>query len=202
MPRYYMLNKPRGLLSACSDERCETVLSCIDEGEREGLFHVGRLDKDTEGMLILTDDGALCQLLMHPDNEVQKTYYFLCRGVLTDEKISALESGVRIYKNTENLTRPATLHVISTQPITEVLHLLNETDLKKVRGKSHPTTIGTITISEGKKHQVRRMLRGVDCYVYYLKRIKIGALGIDEGLKPGEYRPLTKEEISLLNKNQ
>lgn len=202
MPRYYMLNKPRGLLSACTDERCETVLSCIDESEREGLFHVGRLDKDTEGLLILTDDGALCHRLMHPDGEVKKTYYFLCRGVLTNEKISALESGVRIYENAENLTRPATIRVISTQPVQKTVHLLNDTDRKKVRGKSHITTIGTITISEGKKHQVRRMLRGVDCYVYYLKRIKIGALELDENLKPGEYRRLSEKEISLLNQNQ
>ena len=202
MPRYYMLNKPRGLLSACADERCGTVLSCIDENEREGLFHVGRLDKDTEGMLILTDDGALCHRLMHPDNEVKKTYYFLCRGILTDEKISLLESGVRIYKNEENLTRPASIRIISTQPIEDVIHLLNDIDRKRVRGKSHPTTIGTITVSEGKKHQVRRMLRGVDCYVYYLRRIKIGALSLDESLKIGEYRPLSDTEISLLKQNQ
>ena len=201
MPRYYMLNKPRGLLSACADERCDTVLSCIDESEREGLFHVGRLDKDTEGLLLFTDDGAFCHSLMHPDNEVQKTYYFLCSGALTDEKIATLEAGVAIYKNAENLTRPASLSVISTQPITDVLHLLNDADLKRVRGKSHATTIGTITISEGKKHQVRRMLRGVGCYVYYLKRIKIGALSLDENLKIGEYRPLSESEISLLKQS-
>ena len=202
MPRYYMLNKPRGLLSACADERCDTVLSCINEDEREGLFHVGRLDKDTEGMLILTDDGALCHRLMHPDNKVKKTYYFLCRGVLSEEKISQLESGVCIYKNEGNLTRPASIRIISTQPIGDVLHLLNDIDKKKVRGKGYHSTIGTITISEGKKHQVRRMLRGVDCYVYYLKRIKIGALSLDDNLKIGEYRPLSEAEISLLNQNQ
>lgn len=198
MSRYYMLNKPRGLLSACADERCDTVLSCINEPERAGLFHVGRLDKDTEGLLLLTDDGAFCHSLMHPDNEVYKTYYFISAGTLTEEKIDALESGVAIYKNDENLTRPATVEVISVQPITDVLPFLNDLDLKRVRGKSHLTTIGTITISEGKKHQVRRMLRGVGCYVYYLKRIKIGALTLDEGLKVGEYRPLTEAEISIL----
>lgn len=201
MSRYYMLNKPRGLLSACADERCDTVLSCIAEQEREGLFHVGRLDKDTEGLLLFTDDGAFCHRLMHPDNEVKKTYYFLCAGVLTDEKIATLESGVAIYENADSLTRPASISVISTQPITDVLHLLNDTDLKKVRGKNYVTTIGTITICEGKKHQVRRMLRGVGCYVYYLKRIKIGAVSLDENLKIGEYRPLSEAEITLLNQN-
>ena len=201
MSRYYMLNKPRGLLSACADERCDTVLSCIAEQEREGLFHVGRLDKDTEGLLLFTDDGAFCHRLMHPDNEVKKTYYFLCAGVLTDEKIATLESGVAIYENADSLTRPASISVISTQPITDVLHLLNDADFKKVRGKNYVTTIGTITICEGKKHQVRRMLRGVGCYVYYLKRIKIGAVSLDENLKIGEYRPLNEAEITLLNQN-
>ena len=198
MSRYYMLNKPRGLLSACADERCDTVLSCIDSSEREGLFHVGRLDKDTEGLLLFTDDGAFCHRLMHPDNEVKKTYYFLCSGILTEEKIATLESGAAIYKNGDIFTRPASLSVISIQPVGDVLNLLNDVDLKKVRGKSHATTIGTITISEGKKHQVRRMLRGVGCYVYYLKRIKMGELWLDQNLKVGEYRPLSENEISLL----
>ena len=202
MPRYYMLNKPRGLLSACTDDRCDTVLSCIAEGERDGLFHIGRLDKDTEGLLLLTDDGVFCQRLMHPDNEVQKTYYFLCSNTLTAEKVATLESGLAIYKNDNNLTRPATINPISTQPISQVLHLLNEQDLKRVRGKNFLTTIGTITITEGKKRQVRRMLRGVGCYVYYLKRIKIGALSLDESLGIGEYRRLRDTEISLLKQNQ
>ena len=76
MKRYYMLNKPRGLVSACTDARCPTVLSCFPEEEREGLFHVGRLDKDTEGLLLVTDDGDLCYRLMKPEYKVEKTYYF------------------------------------------------------------------------------------------------------------------------------
>ena len=198
MGRYYMLNKPRGLISACTDQRQKTVLSCFPEEDRDGLFHVGRLDKDTEGLLIVTDDGDLCQRLMHPDNIVSKRYLFLCAYALDTDKLKVLREGMRIYSSSQECTRPAEVEILSTQPIEEVTEYLNPVDLKKSRGKKQMTTFGIITITEGKKHQVRRMLRGVGCYVYYLKRVSIGALCLDDTLAPGEYRELNRSDIDLL----
>jgi len=195
-----MLNKPRGLICACKDERQGTVMSCFPEDIREGLFHVGRLDKDTEGMLIVTDDGKLCQELLLPENNVPKTYLFIAMGTLNEEEIGRLEEGLCIYSDSpEQRTMPAKLEIISTQPLSEVREYLNAKDSKKPsRRDLMPTTTGKITITEGKKHQVRRMLKAVGCYIVYLKRLSIGRLSLDEGLATGEYREISGEELLKL----
>lgn len=197
MPKYFMMNKPRGYLSACADPRCPTVLSLFKEEDNEGLFHIGRLDKDTEGLLLFTDDGGFCDLLMHPRNEIPKTYLFYAEGVLDDGKLERLCEGLSIYPKKEDfITKKASCRVLGTGVLQDYEEHLPIYDKRKlIRRRQNPVVIGEITIAEGKKHQVRRMLMAVGCKIFRLKRIRIGALTLDESLKSGEYRPLTEKEI-------
>ena len=192
-----MLYKPRGLVSACTDSGCETVMSCFEECEREGLFHVGRLDKDTEGLILITDDGDLCFRLMRPEFKVKKKYYFIALGDINDGKAEILEGGAAIYRDPDKLTAPARLEILSRGKRKDIEHLLNYKDGKKSDRRSEfPTVSGYLTITEGKKHQVRRMLKSVGCHIVFLKRLSIGEICLDEGLKPGEYRALTDVELA------
>lgn len=169
---YYMFHKPAGCVSATKDNRDKTVLDYLKkEDHRNDLFPVGRLDKDTEGLLLLTNDGALAHRLLSPKKHVPKTYYAKIEKPLTEEKIRLLEEGVDIGE--EKKTLPAAVEVIKE---TEIL----------------------LTISEGKFHQVKRMLHAADNEVLYLKRLSMGELRLDEELKKGEYRALTGEEIEHL----
>lgn len=173
---YYMMNKPQGVVSATIDKNDPTVLDLllpgIPEWERKReIVPCGRLDKDTEGLLLLTDDGALIHELLSPKKHVDKTYQVAIAKPLTTEQIQALEQGVDIGE--KNLTRPANVKVLEDYTI-------------------------LLTIHEGKFHQVKRMLQAVDNEVTALKRISFGPLNLDTGLAPGESRALTKEEICLL----
>ena len=199
--RYYMFNKPRGCITACRDERQKTVMDYLPEAEREGLFPVGRLDKDTEGFLILTDDGKFCFHINEPKEHTEKTYFFYAKGELTDEKIKALEKGVSIYVEEDRLTAPAKAEKLHTKTMREIAHLMEESErprLKNTRKGDVPVTAGKITITEGKKHQVKRMVKAVGMHVVYLERIAIGSVKLDESLRRGEYRPLTDEELRTL----
>ena len=168
---YYMLNKPQGVVSATEDRKYKTVIDLIDDKSRKDLFPVGRLDIDTEGLLLITNDGDLAHRLLSPKKHVDKTYY-----VELDSKIPAnakeeMLEGITLEE--EFKTMPATLE------------LLNETTCY-------------LTIREGKFHQVKRMFEYFGCTVTYLKRISMGPLTLDETLKVGEYRLLTKEELLQL----
>lgn len=198
--RYYMLNKPKGVISACSDARERTVLDLFPEGEREGLFHVGRLDKDTEGLLIVTDDGALCHRLMMPEHKVKKTYRFVAMGELSEESARRLESGVDIGSRDKLvMTAPANITIIRVGVIGDYKDRLSPLDLKTAaRRPILPVTEGEITVTEGKKHEVKRIIGNAGCRVIYLKRLSIGGLTLDGGLPTGEYRPLTECEIDNL----
>lgn len=179
--RYYMLHKPGGVVCATKDNVSKTVLQLFAPNLQRGLFPVGRLDKDTEGLLFLTTDGDFSHRLMSPKKHVEKTYYFEAEGSLDTEKIQKLESGMEIAKD-EPLTRPA-----------RVSGIQQEKQLVK----------GCLTITEGRFHQVKRMLQAVDCRVVYLKRLSIGQVSLDEKLAPGEYRELTDRELqSLKNENR
>ena len=112
MPKYYMLNKPKGYITACSDKDKKTVLDIFPESLREELFHVGRLDKDTEGLLLFTDDGKLCFDLLNPKNEIPKTYICYVLGNVDLKRLDEVSNGVNIYKNGEKLTAPAKIEVI------------------------------------------------------------------------------------------
>lgn len=202
MFRYYMFNKPRGCITARSDPRHKTVMDYFPEEERNVLFPVGRLDKDTEGFLLITDDGNLCYDLMKPEKKVAKTYFFWALGELGEEKIRELEQGVEIYRNKGIVTAPAKLTVIKRAALKDISDLLGFEDLKlSVRRGELPVISGNITITEGKKHQVKRMLKYAGCKVVYLKRLSIGNLELDSEIKSGCYRLISKTEIEKLKMN-
>lgn len=183
---YYMLNKPSGVVSATEDKNDRTVIELITSKVRKDLFPVGRLDKDTEGLLIITNDGELSHRLLSPRNHVDKTYY-VETDVYIDEKMAeTLENGVDIGEG--KLTMKAEVKVEKTKADDKALSYMEK-------------NISYITIREGKFHQVKRMYLAVGATVTYLKRISMGSLKLDESLKPGEYRPLTDEEVELLQKD-
>lgn len=171
---YLMLHKPPGYISATVDEREKTVIDLLaDEWKIFSPFPVGRLDKDTEGLLLMTNDGKLAHQLLSPKKEIDKTYYAKVKGEMTTADIDAFQAGVLLddgYK-----TKPATLEILTSQNgLTEV----------------------QIVITEGKFHQVKRMVRAVGKEVVYLKRLQMGELVLDPELPMGAYRELTEDELS------
>lgn len=173
---YYMLNKPSGYVSATDDNTAPTVLSLLKGAPGKGLFPVGRLDKDTEGLLLITNDGALAHRLLSPRHHVDKTYFVRADGAVTEDDCSRLEAGVDIGEDRPTL--PARAALLSSGPVSEV----------------------ELTIHEGKFHQVKRMFQAVGKPVLYLRRLSMGSLTLDETLPPGQYRPLREEEIAALRK--
>ena len=174
---YFMLNKPAGVITATLDKNAKTVLDLIDERTRNDLFPVGRLDKDTEGLLLITNVGDLAHRLLAPKKHVDKVYYADIDGIVTDEHIRRFAEGLTLLDGTPVM--PGELTVL-------------ETDMAKNTSKIQ------LTIHEGKFHQVKRMFEAVGCSVTYLKRLSMGPLGLDAALAPGEYRRLTDEEINML----
>ena len=201
--RYYMFNKPRGCITACSDERHKTVMDYFPEGEREGLFPVGRLDKDTEGFLIITDDGPLSFRVTNPESEIEKTYFFYAKGELDEEKIKRLEGGVDIMASSVHKTAPAKAEKVGECTFRDIAHLLDcdPARLKYTRHGDVPVTAVKITITEGKKHQVKKMAMAVGMRIVYLERIAIAGVPLDTSLKRGEYRSLTDGEIEKIRGN-
>lgn len=212
---YYMLHKPAGVLSATRDRRARTVLDLLREPEaqacgnsagpvlRQGLFPVGRLDRDTEGLLLVTDDGRLAHALLSPKKHVDKTYYALVTGRVTDEEIRRFAEGIRVSGDggDEAFTaRPARLQTVSSDRSGAVAFadLLPEDPGQFVSGDITEYTQTLVTIQEGRFHQVRRMFSATGKKVLYLKRLSMGPLRLDPGLAPGEYRPLTKNETERL----
>lgn len=170
---YVMLHKPAGVLTATEDRRQETVLDLLPpELRRRGLSPVGRLDKDTEGLLLLTNDGQLTHRLLSPKSHVDKVYYARVDGALTPDDIAAFAAGMTLGDGLVCL--PAGLEILSP---TEAL----------------------VTLREGKFHQVKRMLAARGKPVLYLKRLSMGQLRLDPALAPGAWRMLTEEERSALN---
>lgn len=176
---YYMLNKPAGYISATEDKKDKTVLELIDSKKRKDLFPLGRLDKDTEGLLIITNDGEMCHNLLSPKKHIPKTYYAFTEGVIKPEAISLFAEGLTLLDGTK--VKPAILKIVSFDENTSTIEL---------------------TIYEGKFHQVKRMVEAVGAKVTYLKRLSMGKLKLDENLKPGEYRKLTTSEVALLNERE
>lgn len=171
---YYLFHKPKGCVSATEDRVHKTVLDYLEQTVRKDLFPVGRLDIDTEGLLLITNDGELAHSLLSPAKHVTKTYYAKVEGRVTEEDVNLFEKGVDIGEN--KLTKPATLVILYSGEVSEV----------------------ELTITEGKFHQVKRMFTSVGKEVVYLKRLSMGPLILTEDLKPGEYRPLTEEELDAL----
>lgn len=168
---YIMLNKPAGYVSATEDKKQNTVLNLLDPSySRYKLFPAGRLDIDTEGFLLLTNDGDLAHNLLSPNKKVGKTYFVRLEKEITDDRIHQLENGVDIG---ECITKPATVEKISQNEI-------------------------NLTITEGKFHQIKRMAHAVGNNVVYLRRLSYGNLYLDESLLEGEYRHLTDAEVTNL----
>lgn len=174
---YYMLNKPAGVISATEDRKQTTVVDLIETKKRKDLFPVGRLDKDTVGLLLITNDGELAHRLLSPKKHVDKRYYARVEGIVTAEDQEAFARGVNIGSESEpEMTMPAELEILTSDTISEI----------------------RLTIREGKFHQVKRMFEAVGKQVIFLKRETMGTLVLDETLAPGAYRPLTDEELKNL----
>ena len=198
---YIMMNKPRGCITACKDEKHKTVMEYLPSEFRSILRPVGRLDKDTEGLLLFTNDGHFNQKLMHPEHHIPKTYFFWALGTLDEHKKEQLTQGV-LLRGCSEPTAPALLNIKETAEISDIRSLINPDQQPGILKNPTNTSVvsGLLTITEGKKHQVKRMLKAVGCYVVYLKRISVGNLFLDASLCPGTYRALTADEYhSLLN---
>lgn len=196
---YYMFHKPEGCITARKDDEHRTVLDYFPKENTKGLFPVGRLDKDTEGLLFLTNDGDFDYKMMNPEHEVDKTYVFWALGVISKEEQSKLEQGVVIGKDGTK-TKPAVLKIRKAgiyEEYMEDMKIVHSHDMSLKR-YDQPVIMGELTISEGRKHQVKRMLRAIGCYVVYLKRISIGSVMLDETLEKGKYRELTQKEVEAL----
>jgi len=196
---YYMFHKPAGFITARKDPAHKTVFDFLDKLNMNGLFHVGRLDKDTEGLLLFTNDGDFNHQLMCPEKHVEKKYFFIALGSLDEEDRKQLENGISIGEG-EALTKPAKIEGIKCGTYKE---FEQETQIKKFYKMEssryeQPVVSGYLTISEGRKHQVKRMLKAVGCYVVYLKRVSIGELVLDESLEKGQCRMLEEGEIQKL----
>jgi 16S rRNA pseudouridine516 synthase len=176
---YLMMNKPQGVLSATEDSAQETVIDLLElEDQVYEPFPVGRLDKDTEGLLLITNDGQLAHKLLSPKKHVPKTYFAVIDQEVTDEDVKAFAEGVTLDDGYE--TKPGELKILKSGMRSDI----------------------ELTITEGKFHQVKRMFEAVGKKVVYLKRISMGPLPLDETLELGEYRELTDEEIELLRDYQ
>lgn len=198
MAKYYMLNKPKGYVTARTDTLNKTVMDLFPEEERFLLHPVGRLDKDTEGLLLITDDGMLTHRLMQPKSHISKTYFFYAIGRLTEEKQEMIRKGVML-QGQERRTLPAQIVCLSEGKITEITAFLPGSKREKLlKNPQQDIFSGTITITEGRNHQVKRMLRAIGCCIVYLERIAVGELMLDRELLRGEYRELTREEMRLL----
>ena len=196
---YFMLNKPKGYITARCDARHSVVMELFPQDLRNSVFPVGRLDRDTEGFLLVTDDGPLCFKLMSPESGVEKKYLFWATGDLTDEKVEALQSGVKITDKGDIVSAPARVRLIKRDVLYGIKDLLVGKDAKMNGRRSEiPVVCAELTITEGKKHQVKRMLRAVGCKVVYLKRTAIAGVELDEKLPLGEYRPLSEQELQVL----
>ena len=173
--KYYMLNKPQGVISATTDKEHTTVIDLFANENVEGLYPLGRLDGDTEGLLLVTNNGPLGYRMLNPDQHIEKEYYVEVNGPLDEDAVETFKRGVIFHGGYQ--CKPSTLTIIES---------------------SDDFSRATVTISEGKFHQVKKMFLCVSVKVTYLKRIRFGEFVLDEALAPGEYRPLNETELQLV----
>lgn len=174
---YIMLNKPQGVISASSDKTQKTVVDLVPpELFRDGLFPAGRLDGDTRGFVLITDDGDFAHRILSPKNHIMKTYHAVLKSPLTDGDIAAFKNGIELADGT----------------------LCLEAEVRMLPDKDEPTA--EVKICEGKYHQVKRMFAALGNKVLDLRRVKMGELNLDENLNEGECRELTKDELILIEK--
>ena len=175
--QYFLLNKPAGCVTATKDNLSETVMSFLPKNRRDDLFPVGRLDRDTEGLLLITNDGQLAHELLSPKKHVDKTYFAVIDGEVREDHKQLFLDGLDI--GDEELTLPAWLNILKSGKVSEI----------------------ELTIHEGRFHQVKRMFESIGTKVTYLKRISMGALTLGD-LQPGKVRRLTEEEINNLRQGK
>lgn len=173
--KYYMLNKPQGVISATTDKEHTTVIDLFANENVEGLYPLGRLDGDTEGLLLVTNNGPLGYRMLNPDQHIEKEYYVEVNGPLDEDAVETFKRGVTFHGGYQ--CKPSTLTIIES---------------------SDSLSRTTVTISEGKFHQVKKMFLCVGVKVTYLKRIRFGEFILDEALAPGEYRELNETELQLV----
>lgn len=171
---YYMMNKPQGVISATEDPKHRTVLDLLDDLARtKEVFPIGRLDIDTHGLLLLTNDGKLAHAILSPKRHVDKTYLAQVKGIMTQEDVERFAKGIPLKDFT---CQPAKLEIVSVNPVKN-------------------QSLVRVTIAEGKFHQVKRMVSYCGKEVVDLQRLTMGTLALDENLERGEWRRLTKEEL-------
>ena len=173
--KYFMLNKPSGLISATIDEHLPTVIDLFSKENVEGLYPIGRLDRDTEGLLIITNNGPLGYRLLNPVQHIEKEYYVEVNGPLDNSCIQRFHDGIVFHDGT--ICKPAILSILESSP---------------------SFSKASVVISEGKFHQIKKMFLCIGVKVTFLKRIRFGEFLLDESLSPGEYRPLNPFELQLL----
>ena len=191
MYRYYMFHKPFGCVTARRDDRHPTVMDWFRDLGNENLSPVGRLDRETEGLLVITDDGMWNRQMTRPEFHQAKTYEFVVMGDLTPDKAARLEKGV-LLNGEDTPTAPAVITVTGSSTLAETLPTLHPEIQEKTRHNpmDRPVTFGTITITEGRNRQIRRMMKAVRCLVLRLKRVSMGDIVLDESLAPGEWKEI------------
>lgn len=191
---YYMFYKPFGCVTAHRDDLFPVVMDYFSELHNDRLSPVGRPDRETEGLLIVTDDGKWNQYMTNPEFHVPKTYEFAALGTLDVRKLQRLAEGV-LLTGSDIPTKGADVTVTDTCVLSDILPLLHPDMQKKLAHNlpSHPVVMGTVTISEGRKRQIRRMLKVVGCCVIRLKRVSMGDIVLDDTLNPGDYREFVPE---------
>ena len=198
MPLYYMINKPYGCVTACTDDKYPTVMDCLT-GELAAKLHpVGRLDYDTRGMLILTDDGELDHALLMPEYHVDKEYFFYAIGRLTDETIKRIENGCDL-NGLGKYAEPAKIILEDICTVKDIERYLpsarHDRYMKNPNGEAFSARM---IIHEGKKHQVKLMMRSVNCRICALFRTAFAGIPLDKTLGEGEYRPLNDGEKAII----
>ncbi len=191
MYHYYMFHKPFGCITARRDDHHPVVMDWFRELGNENLSPVGRLDRETEGLIIITDDGMWNREMTRPEFRHEKRYEFTVMGNLTSEKIERLESGV-LLNGAERLTAPAQITVTGHSTLGEVMSNLHPEVQEKSEHNpmDRPVTFGSIAITEGRNRQIRRMMKEVRCLVLQLKRVSMGDIVLDETLAPGQWKEI------------
>lgn len=196
--RYYMLNKPYGSVSARSDSKYPTVMDCFPLEDRKVLFPVGRLDVDTTGLMIVTDDGWLCHCLTYPGFKVVKEYFFMAFGTISPEHREKIHQGITLPGNGLRAA-PAELHIHRVSTVLDCAeHLPAHIREAALRNPTGSVTIGSICVTEGRKHEVKLLIKSAGCHVFMLRRERLGGLHLDPNLPQGNYRELTEAEVQVL----
>lgn len=196
MALYYMMNKPQGYLSAKTDAWRPTVMDFFPTETAALLHPVGRLDKDTEGLLLFTDDGMLDRHLLRPEHHVEKGYAFRAFGRLSEAQFHEMEQGV-ILCGSNVISKPARAELVGYETVGDNIARLPESKRNHfLKNPDRPVTVGRLFLTEGRKHEVKLMVKAVGAHVFFLQRFSIGGLSLDPALQPGQYRLLTQEELT------